>query len=470
MQTSRQSDVQPALTSQNGARRARRGGSLLVPLSRSSREAIRTNLWALPSFMIVLVLGLFAVTYRVDLEADAGRLGLPYWVSSGGPDVARQILIAIAAAVITVAGVVFSITILVLQLASQQFGPRMLRNFIRDLGTQASLGAFVATFVYSILALEVVTDPPQSFVPHLSTSVAVGLVLIDLGVFIYFIDHVASSIQLTSVVSGIAQDFRTTLAQLQADEWQLVQLGADEDDFATLTRTANQGDSIAAQESGFLQAVGYKHLVAIATQSDAVIRLLHRPGHFVVAGQPLARVIPPQAVGPVSRALVRTHLVGPNRTLTQDPGFAIDQLVEVALRALSPAVNDTFTALNCIDWLGDCLCHAYSQRLPSGIYCDANGNVRVIEPVITYERLLKSATDKIRQAGRGMPAILIRQLENMQKVMTRVSTPGQREVVLHHARMVLSASEESVREESDRRDVQAAYDLLLAISSDMWDG
>jgi len=145
-----------------------------------------------------------------------------------------------------------------------------------------------------------------------------------------------------------------------------------------------------------LQAVGYLRLVAIATQSDAVIRLLHRPGHFVVAGQPLARVVPPSAVGPVSRALVRTHIVGPTRTLTQDPGFAIDQLVEVARRALSPAVNDTFTALNCIDW--------------------------------------------------------------------------QREVILQHARMVLSASEESVGEESDRRDVQAAYDLLLAASNDMWDG
>jgi len=162
--------------------------------------------------------------------------------------------------------------------------------------------------------------------------------------------------------------------------------------------------------------------------------------------------------------------VGPNRTLTQDPGFAIDQLVEVALRALSPAVNDTFTALNCIDWLGDCLCHAYTQPLPSGICCDANGNVRVIEPVLTHERLLKGAADKIRQAGRGMPAIFIRQLESMQKVMTLVSTPAQREAVLHHARILLSASEDSVAEESDRRDVQAAYDLLLAISSDLWEG
>src|SRR6266852_7405017 len=158
--------VEPAARPVTGGRGR---GAVLIPLSRSSREAIRTNLWAVPVLMVGLVALLFAVTYTVDVRVTAGELVLPGWVTTGGPDVARQILIAIAAAVITVAGVVFSITILVLQLPSQQFGPRMLRNFIRDVGTQASLGAFVATFVYSILAFEVVTDPPRSFTPHLST-------------------------------------------------------------------------------------------------------------------------------------------------------------------------------------------------------------------------------------------------------------------------------------------------------------
>jgi uncharacterized membrane protein len=420
--------------------------------------------------MIVLVVALFALTYSLDRRAATGALSLPPWVSSGGTDVARQILIAIAASVITVVGVIFSITILVLQLASQQFGPRMLRNFIRDIGTQASLGAFVATFVFSILALESVTDAPQEFVPHLSTSVAVALALIDLGVLIYFIDHVALSIQLTTVVSGIARDFRVTLAQLQANEWQLVHPGHGLSELDTLIQSADLGEVIAVQSSGFLQAISYGGLLEIATQSEAIVRLLHRPGQFVVAGQPLARVVPPRAAGPVSRALVRAHIVGPNRTLTQDPLFAIDQLVEVGLRALSPAVNDTFTALNCIDWLSDCLCHAYVQRLPSGIYCDRQGNVRVIEPVITYDRLLKGAMDKIRQAGQGMPAILIHLLETLQKVMAVTSTPGQREMLLHHARMVLRSSEQSVSDEADRNDVRAAYDGLLAMTDELWQG
>ncbi len=438
-------------------------------ISRSRQEALRTNLWLVPTAMVVLIVALFLVTSDLDREAAAGRLALPPWITSGSPDAARQILIAIAASVITVAGVVFSITILVLQLASQQFGPRMLRNFIRDRGTQVSLGAFVATFVYSILVLASVTDPPDAFVPHLSVTVAVALTLLDLGVLIYYINHIANSIQLTSVVSSIASDFRSTLRNVQADAERL-QVALPPGERETPSGALDFAGRIAADESGFLQAIGHERLVEIATSSDAVIRLLHRPGHFVVAGQMLALVAPATTVGAVSSALTDAHIVGPNRTLTQDPGFAIDQLVEVAIRALSPAVNDTFTALNCIDWLGDCLSRACGEALPSGIYRDATGRVRLIEPRITQERLIKGATDKIRQAARGMPAVLIRQLDNLQKVMGAACTPGQREVILHHAEMILRASEESVPEESDRRDVRAAYDSIVALSSEVWHG
>src|SRR5205807_10029933 len=139
--------------------------------------------------------------------------------------------------------------------------------------------------------------------------------------------------------------------------------------------------------------VAYADLVPIATESDGVIRLLYRPGHFVVEGLPLAEVWPAAAAPGVARRLARGHATGPHRTLTQDLPFAIDQLVEIAIRALSPAVNDTFTALNCIDWLGDCLCWTVAEPLPDGIYRDRRGVVRLIEPVITMERLVKGATD-----------------------------------------------------------------------------
>ena len=438
-------------------------------LSRARQEALRTNLWSVPALMVGAVVLLFVATYQMDVAAAHRRLTFPDWVNFGGPDSSRQILIAIAAAVITVAGVVFSITILVLQLASQQFGPRMLRNFIRDLGTQISLGAFVATFVYSNLGLVAVTN---QFVPHLSITVAVGLLLVDLGVLIYFIDHVATSIQLTSVVSGIARDFRTTLANVQVDAARMqVQPGEDRTDIPLLAEHVLQhGAPVPALASGFLQAVGHQNLLAIATSSDAVIRLIHRPGHFVVTNQPLGYVLPREAVRTVSAALARAHIVGPNRTLTQDPGFAIDQLVEVAIRALSPAVNDTFTALNCIDWLGDCLCRACTAPLPSGIYQDAHGDVRLIEPAVSHERLIKGATDKVRQAGRGMPAILIRMLANLSRVMAVVSTPAERELVRHHAEMIVRSAEESVPEAADLEDIRAAYRGVLETRTLLWQG
>jgi uncharacterized membrane protein len=222
-----------------------------------------------------------------------------------------------------------------------------------------------------------------------------------------------------------------------------------------------RGSPLVAEESGFLQAIGHERLVTIAASSNAVITLIRRPGHFIAKGETLGLVFPPAAAAAVSDALERSHIVGPNRTLTQDLGFAIDQLVEIAIRALSPAVNDTFTALNCIDWLGDCLCRAVSEPLPDGIYRDRRGIVRLVEPVITIERLVKGATDKIRQAGSGTPAVLIRQLENFSKVLEAARTSEQGDIVLRHAEMILHASEETVPEAADRRDVRTSYEALV---------
>ncbi|MDP9075377.1 MAG: DUF2254 domain-containing protein [Actinomycetota bacterium] len=428
------------------------------------REALRTTLWLVPTAMVIVAAALFTGTYAIDRAAADGLIRLPGWINTDGADAARQVLIGVAAAVITVAGVVFSITILALTLASQQFGPRMLRNFIRDRGTQFTLGAFVSTFVYSVLTLGSVSNQgANQFVPNLSIAVALALTLGSVLVLIYFIHHVATSIQLTAVMSSIAGDFQRTVDELFGDEAELStatgEAGLSVPEL--LVRLDHDGVTVAATASGFLQAVGHRRLVRIASSSEAVIRLLNRPGHFLVEGRPLAVVWPADAAPKVARALGRAQVVGPHRTLTQDLGFAVDQLVEIALRALSPAVNDTFTALNCIDWLGDGLCKISARDLPDGIYRDGRGLVRLIDPVITYERLVKGAFDKIRQAGRGMPAVSIRQLQNLEKILQYVATDDRRGVLTRHAEMIVRASEESVLEINDRLDVNAAYDLVV---------
>jgi uncharacterized membrane protein len=415
-----------------------------------------------PLVLVLIATGLFVVTYLIDRAAFNGDVTLPGWVNNGSADAGRQILTAIAAAVITVVGVVFSITILALQLASTQFGPRMLRNFIRDRGTQVTLGIFVATFVYCLLALgSIAPIGHRDFVPHLAITVTFGLALVDLLVLIYFIHHVATSIQLTEVVADIAHDLDGAIHAQFPDHADDPVLEEGPSLAELLARLELDGADVAAPRSGYLQAVSRARLVKIATSSEAVIQLLYRPGHFVIEGAPLARVWPADAAPRVARDLRRAHVTGSHRTLTQDLIFAIDQLVEIAIRALSPAVNDTFTALTCIDWLGDALCKISTRVVPLGQHRDDFGYLRLIAPVPSYRRIVDGAYSKIRQAGRGMPAVNIRQLDSLARAALYTSDEAQRDALRRQADMILRSANESVAEVDDRNDIHMRYAHVL---------
>jgi uncharacterized membrane protein len=440
----------------------------LVPhLSEWRRERLRTTLWVVPTIEVVAAILLFVVTYALDRAAYQGDVTFPGWVNGGSADAARQILTATAAAVITVVGLVFSITIVALTLASTQFGPRILRNFVRDRGTQVTLGTFVATFVYSVLVLGSVGHNGNQFVPHLSITVALGLLLVDLGVLIYFIHHVAMSIQLPEVMASIARDLSVAIKAEVAHSGSApnrpVELGAD--DVELLARIAREGATVPATTSGYLQFVGYPTLVEIGNQADAVIELLYRPGHFVVEGLPLAKVWPPAAAADVARGLARAHATGAQRTLAQDLAFAIDQLEEIAIRALSPAVNDTFTALTCIDWLADGLCKITAQWSPDRFHRNTEGRVRVIAAEAVYSRLVDRAFDKIRQAGRGMPAVMIRQLDSIASITEYTTTDEQRDVLSRQADMIWRSTCEAVPEPDDRADVERSYRAAAAAAA-----
>ena len=429
------------------------------------REELRTTLWLVPTLLVAASVLLFAITYGFDVAAYHGHLSYPFWIRALGADAARQVLIAIAAAVITVVGVVFSITILALTLASQQFGPRMMRNFVRDVGNQLTLGVWVATFVYSVLALGSITTGGRrgGFVPDLSITMAEALLFVDVGILIYFIHHIAKSIQLPEVIAGIARDLRSAV---DAEFPQPAGAGpdggsGDAEGLATLTGLLDaKGAAIPALESGYLQFVAFGRLVHIAEDADAVIRLAHRPGHFVVAGRPLGTVFPPQAAPKIEEALASSHVTGPHRTLLQDPVFAIDQLVEIAIRALSPAVNDTFTALTCIDWLSAGLSQISGRELAEGIYRDRREQIRLIQLAPSYERMVNRAFDKIRQAGGAMPAVVIRLLDAITHVVERTVAGSQRAVLALQADMILAAADRAVVEPRDRSDIRARYDHL----------
>lgn len=448
-------------------------------LSLWRREVLGTNFWLVPGLEVLAAIVLFLTTEAVDRAVYHGAISLPGWVENGSADTARQILLAVAAAIITVIGINFSVTIVTLTLASSQFGPRMLRNFIRDRGTQLTLGTFVATAVYCVLVLVSVGPAERGeFVPHLSVTTIFALVLVDLLVLIYFLHHTATQIQLPFVMAGIAGDLAQSIELQNADiPKRPGDQRVDADELAALIdKIDSSGAAIRTPKGGFLQFIRYDVLVRAASAADAVVRLPYRPGHFLVEGDKLTAVWPPEAADHIARCLKRAQVTGPVRTLAQDPAFGIDQLVEIALRALSPAVNDTFTAMTCVDWLANSLCKlartwAPTQVYHSGthtlgtaqVYHDRAGAIRVIADQVSYERLVQRSFNKIRQASRAMPALLIRQLNAITTIMEQTTDPDQASLLMDQAAMIQRASLESVPEESDRVDVERRYNALAVV-------
>jgi uncharacterized membrane protein len=432
---------------------------------------LRTNLWLVPGIQVLAAIALFAVTLNLDHAAYRGVFTLPSWVISGTADAARQILTTIAAAVITVVGVVFSIILVTLTLASTQFGPRMLRNFIRDRGTQLTLGTFVATFVYAVLVLvSIGTGSHGNFVPHIGVTVTLAMMVADMAVLIYFIHHTAMSIQLPQVIASIARDLSGAIEVQGGHDGRgrseaVREAGPSPSELRT--RMKEDGGVVRAPASGYLQFIRHRILVQFAADADAVIALDYRPGHFLVQGHPFAAVWPAEAADRVGEALGRANITGPHRTLTQDISFGIDQLVEIAIRALSPAVNDTFTAMTCIDWLGDSLCKVTRRWHPVQVHRDSAGYIRVLTAEPSHERLVQRAFEKIRQDSQGMPAVMIRQLDSLVKIMADTSSAGQRRVLLDQAAMIQRASERSVPEGADRDDIRRRHEEVLAADSQL---
>jgi uncharacterized membrane protein len=428
------------------------------------REQLRTNLWLVPILQTLGIVVLFAITYAVDRSAYDGLIRFPSWVLQGSADSARAVLATIAASIITVVGIVFSITIVALTLASTQFGPRMLRNFVRDPGTQVALGTFVASFSYATIALVSVGGGPHGdFVPHLSITVTFMLTLADVAVLIFFLNHIASMIQLPVVIANIAGTLDKEIVALDRSGELEVEAAHGPSHEELLARFAEFGAPIRTPRSGYLQVIRHDWLLKIATKADAIIQLPYRPGHFVVAGQVIARVWPPEAAESVAVRLALGHITGAYRTLPQDISFGFDQLVEIGLRALSPAVNDTFTGMTCVDWIGDGLCRISTSWRPHRIRRDAEGNIRVIAFQPDFERLVERTFDTIRQAAVGMPAIMIRQLEALAKIMEQTPDRALQTPLIRQAEAIQRSSLATVADPSDRDDIAERYEAVLAL-------
>ena len=289
------------------------------------------------------------------------------------------------------------------------------------------------------------------------------LTLFDVAVLIYFLNHIASMIQLPVVIANIAARLKVEIVALDRGSPFGVGTARGPTHEELLALLADSGASIRTPRSGYLQVIRHDILVKIAAQADAVVQLPYRPGHFMVAGQVIAWVWPPEAAGSVAERLALGHVTGAYRTLPQDISFGFDQLVEIALRALSPAVNDTFTGMPCVDWIADCLCLISTSWRPHRIRRDAEGHIRVIAFQPNFERLVERTFDTIRQAAVGMPAIMIRQLDALAKVIEQTPDRKRQTPLIRQAEAIQRSNLATVPDPSDRDDVTARYEAVMAL-------
>ena len=372
------------------------------------------------------------------------------WGYSGGAEGARGLLSAIASSNIGVAGTTFSITIAALTLASGQMGPRLLRNFIRDARNQTVLGIFLGTFAYSLMVLRTVrTVEEDPFVPHLAITGAMILALVAVGTLVWFVHHIATSINIETVVDAVQQDLCKAIGARTLD-------AADE---ARPSDTPS-GNAVATTEGGYLQAVDTDALADWAEEHGVTVVLRVRPGDYVPSGFPVAFLS--AGVEGADDAIARAVTLGRRPASLQDLEYSIRQLVEIAVRALSPGINDPFTAGSVVDHLGDALCRIAPRHLPTGAVV-REGRVVLVHPVTDYDGLCDAMFHMIRQNSAGSVLVLGRMLD----VLTRVAeverlTTRLREL-RRHADLVQAAAERDVSDPHDLDDLRQRHAKFVAM-------
>lgn len=433
-------------------------GALLNWL-RASWDSVRTSLWALPMAMFVLGIVLAVLMLRVDPQWPDPAEQWRQWLSSGSGEDARNLLSTLLTAVISLAGIVFSITVVSLSLAANAYGPRLIRTFRSNLSTQVVIGILTGTIVYLLLVLRAVRgDADAGEVPQAAVALGSILALISVLALLGFIQAVATLVVADEVVRRVRKELDSAIEELPMieDSPQQPALGLPKDFEAKAGR-------IRLPREGYVQSVEYSELIDWAEKHDSIIRLDFRPGDFVVEGDHKVLVYPAPDDPERVRSEIDQYIVsGARRTPTQDLEFAIRHLVEVAVRALSPGINDPFTAMAVIDRLRGGLARLCRRQLPCKLLTGPFGKLRLSRDASSYHGAVDAAFNQIRQSGAGKPSILVHILNAIGAIGEHVQTDEQRDALSRQAKLSRAAGERNVDEPADLEDVERAYRRAVA--------
>lgn len=394
---------------------------------------LRASLWFVPGLMIGFSIALALVLIEIDSRVKTEWLENFPRLFGLGADGSRGMLTAIASSMLTVAALAFSLTLNAVTQASGQFTPRIFRNFMRDRANQFVLGYFVSVFAFCLLVLRTIRGADElKFVPSLAVMVGLMLALGGIIVLIFFIHHIAASLQITTILDNIADETKAAVEKLFPT--QLGEAATEEEKGETREiGEIKNWKKIPALKAGYVQNVDMDGLLKFAAENKILMRMRRGIGQFAGSGATLAEIAPDAETGN-SEILINEEKIQEindlfgidrHRTIEQDAGFGIRQIVDIALKALSPGVNDTTTAISCIDNLGEIVGEIAQRKLPARVR-SAGGVPRVIVVAPDFQKFVETAFDQIRISGKANQAIFERLLETMMFIAGRATGESRR--------------------------------------------
>ncbi|GAA3921233.1 DUF2254 domain-containing protein [Hymenobacter algoricola] len=426
---------------------------------------VNASLWFVPTLMVAgTILLAFALVF---LDAGISHDWLPDYplLFGAGADGARGMLTAIAGSMVTVAALIFSLTLSTLAQVSSQYTSRVLRNFMRDRANQVVLGFFVSIFVYCLIVLRTIRGGDEGrFIPSLAVLMGLVLALVSIGVLIFFIHHMATAIQASSIIRHATEETQAAIGRLFPD-----QLGQEADPQQAQALLSRAGElrwqPVPARATGYVQSLDEEEMLTLARQLAGVVRMEHGIGSFVARGAVLISLASYEKEAvmlteELTRQVNACFSLGRQRTLEQDAGFGLRQIVDIALKALSPGINDTTTAIICVDHLGALLAQLADRRFDGPLRADQQ-RVRIIAVRPTFEKYVATAFDQIRLSADGNAAVYLRLFTALATIGQRTHAPERRRALHQQADLIAEAARRTLPTDYEREQVRQRLEEVL---------